>query len=92
MAWNQTIQRRGVVPGAGQRMEFGRVAAASVSGQTFNVSTKFGRVFSGNGVMVTDGLIAYVTTGVTSSGVAVFTRLGPVLTSADYIDYVLFGL
>jgi len=89
MAWDSTVQRR--VPMPPLRMETGRVAAASVSGQTFVVATKFSKVVSGQGMMEADALIAFATTGAISGGTATFTRYGPIVTSADYIQYTLFG-
>jgi hypothetical protein len=77
---------------AGARMEQGAgVTIASVSGQTFTVATKLKTVLGGFGVMVTDGMVALVTTGNTSSGQVTFTRFAPIATSADTITYVIFG-
>ena len=73
------------------RMETGRVACASVSGQTFVVATKFSKVVAGFGLMEADALTAFPTTGAMSGGTCTFTRYGPILTSADYIQYTLFG-
>lgn len=89
MAWNSAIQRRAQLPP--MRIETGRVATAGVSGQTFTVSTKFSKVIMGMGVMEADALIAFATTGSTSGGTVTFTRYGPILTSADYIQYTLLG-
>jgi hypothetical protein len=77
---------------SGARMEQGAsVTIASVSGQTFTVATKLKTVLGGFGVMVTDGMVALVTTGNTSSGQVTFTRFAPIATSADTITYVIFG-
>lgn len=73
------------------RMETGRVATAGVSGQTFTVATKFFKVVAGFGVMEADALFAFATTGVISGGTATFTRYGTIMTSADYLQYTLFG-
>jgi len=73
-------------------MEQGRVLCAGISGQEFNIDTKLTRIFNGHGVMVEDGLPVTVATGTASSGVVVATRLGSISTSADYCDYVLWGL
>ena len=88
--WDNTIQRR--VPMPPLRMETGRVAAAGVSGQTFTVATKFSKVIAGFGLMEADALTAFATTGSTGkTGTITFTRYGPILTSADYIQYTAFG-
>ena len=91
MAWDQTIQRRSAIPP--MRVETGRVQAGGVSGQDFTIATKFSKVISGFGVMEADGLVAYATTGklTAGNGTVTFTRNGPILTSADYIQYHLYG-
>lgn len=89
MAWDSTKQRR--VPMPPLRMETGRVAAAGVSGQTFTVATKFSKVVAGLGSMEADGLLAIAENGTISGGTVTFTRMGAVVTSADYIQYMLFG-
>lgn len=96
-AFDNTIQK--MVTLAGVRMETGRVLANTVSGFTFNVATKLKKVLYGFGVMEGDGLIAYPTTGVVSSGQVSWTRVGPIGVNAsfdavdaeDYINYILFG-
>lgn len=89
MAWDSTIQRRAALPP--MRVETGRVVTASVSGQDFVVATKLSKVLMGHGVMEADGLVAFATTGKMSGGTVTFTRYGPISTSADYIQYTLFG-
>ncbi len=91
MAWDTTVQKRSAIPP--MRVETGRVTAAGVSGQTFTVATKFSKVISGFGVMEADGLVAFATTGklTTGNGTVTFTRYGPILTSADVLQYHLYG-
>ncbi len=89
MAFDWTLQKRSHIPAL--VIETGRVVIADVSGFTFTVATKLGKVFAGSGVMINDGLIAYATTGKPTNGYVTFTRVGPIETSADTIDYTLFG-
>ena len=89
MAWDSTKQRR--VPMPPLRMETGRVAAGGVSGQTFTVASKFSKVIAGIGSMEADGLLAIAATGSVSGGTVTWTRMGAVVTSADYVNYTLFG-
>lgn len=89
MAWDSTVQRRAPIPP--MRIETGRVTVAGVSGQTFTVPTKFSKVICGVGIMETDAMIAFATTGSVSGGNVTFTRYGPITTSADTIQYVLLG-
>ena len=97
-AFDTTKQK--MVTLAGVRMETGaNVTIASASGQTFTVATKLRKVVGGFGTMRKDGGPAYASVGNTSSGQVTFTRRGPVSkadgtgtgTSADTMDYILFG-
>jgi hypothetical protein len=91
MAWDSTIQKRSHIPPV--RIETGKVVAGGVSGQDFTVATKFSRVIAGFGVMQADGLVAFATTGklTAGTGTITFTRYGPIVTSADTIQYVAIG-
>jgi hypothetical protein len=89
MAWDSTLQKRTHIPPV--RMETGTVTAAGVSGQTFTVDSKLSRVWMGIGIMQTDGLVAFATIDTVSGGTVTFTRYGPIVTSADTIQYVLIG-
>jgi hypothetical protein len=69
----------------------GAVTIAGVSGQDFTVATKLRKVKSGTGVMTADGLPVVFTTGLVSNGQVAAKRLGPVATSADTVNYTLYG-
>lgn len=81
----------------GARLEIGSgvtiasVAALSAGGQTFTIATKLRKVYSGSGVMDTDGMTAVATAGLTSNGQVTFTRRAPIETSDDTITYSLYG-
>lgn len=90
-AWDSTLQKRSHIPPV--RLESGAVVVDDVSDQTFTVATKFSKVIAGIGVMQADGLVAFATTGklTAGNGTITFTRYGPILTSADTIQYVVIG-
>ena len=90
-AWDPTKQKRSHIPPV--RIETGTVVADDVSGQTFTVATKFSKLIMGIGVMQADGLVAFATTGKLTAGTGkiTFTRYGPIVTSADTIQYVAIG-
>ena len=85
-------EKQKMVTMAGLRMEQGAgVTIAGVDGQGFTVATKLRKVVGGRGTMETDGMNAIVTTGLVTNGQVAFTRLAPISTSADTINYELYG-
>lgn len=89
-AFDNTLQK--MVTMAGVRLEEGSgVTIAGVSGQSFTVATKLKKVLTGFGITDTDGIACKATAGAPSSGQVTFTRLAPIVTSADTLTYILFG-
>lgn len=90
-AFNWTNQQKAQLP-PNSVIEFGVATAQDVSGQTFNIPTKMKKIMMGLGITVTDGLPARLTTpGIVSGGLAGWTRIGNITTSADTMQYVMIG-
>jgi len=66
-----------IVPLSGTRLEYHNgVSMASVSGQTFTIATKLGKIIGGFGMMLKDGILCYPTVGQVSGGQVTMTRIG----------------